>query len=83
MNGGEGGGDLCCRLGGMDPLLITSRKENDRNPWIFLLHRTKEVVYELTIIFKIRSKDTQEKPPERENCCCLRGVGATLITHSS
>ena len=69
MNGGEGDGDLCCRLSGMVAPLITSssRRKNDRNPWIFLLHRTKEVVYESSIVFKIRSKDTREKPSEREN----------------
>ena len=67
LKGANGGGDNCLHLSGMDVHLIThsSRTKNDRNLWIVLLNRAKNRVYESSIIFKNRSKDTREKPSQR------------------
>ena len=56
----DGGGDHCCCLGA-HLIAHSSKTGNDRNQWIVLLSRAKNVVYEPSMTFKNQSTDTREK----------------------
>ena len=62
----NGGGDhCCCPYGTGEHLFAHSfQMKNDRNVWLLLLNRAKNVVYESSITFSNRSKDTRENPSQ-------------------